>query len=75
MKRNLLTLILALPTMLFGQTAKSGDATIDIKFYTPDIVRVTKTPANSVNTQPNLVVTLSPQEVNVKKTSSGGTTT
>ena len=75
MKRYLLLLALALPTVLFGQTDNSGETKIDIQFYTPDIVRVTKTPANSVNTQPNLVVTLSPQEVNVKKTSSGGITT
>ena len=75
MKKQLLILALALPTALFGQTGNSGETKIDIQFYTPDIVRVTKTPANSVSTQPNLVVTLEPQNVSVKKTSSGGTTT
>ncbi|MBP5367262.1 MAG: DUF4968 domain-containing protein, partial [Bacteroidales bacterium] len=71
MKRLLSLLILiSLSTAVYAQNPD-----VKITFYTPDIVRVTKTPANSVNTQPNLVVTLSPQEVNVKKTTSGGVTT
>ena len=74
MKRNLLTLILALPTMLFGQS-QSDSTNVEIKFYTPDIVRVTKTPANSIGAQASLVVTLTPQNVDVKKTASGGVTT
>ena len=75
MKPRLLILALALPTALFGQTENSSETKINIQFYTPDIVRVTKTPANSAGAQPSLVVILEPQNVAVKQSQSGGVTT
>jgi alpha-D-xyloside xylohydrolase len=58
----ILTVFSALALTLKAQTPE-----VKIQFYTPDIVRVTKTPQNSKGAQKSLVVILDPQNVSVKK--------
>ena len=61
--------------VFIASTLHAQNTDVKIKFYTPDIVRVTKTPANSAGAQPSLVVILEPQNVAVKQSQSGGVTT
>ncbi len=68
-------LIIFVSTVLIASVLHAQNADVKITFYTPDIVRVTKTPANSIGAQKSLVVILEPQNVNVKNTQSGGSTT
>lgn len=70
--KKLLSLI---AIIMFAANLSAQNTDVKIKFYTPDIVRVTKTPANSAGAQPSLVVILEPQNVAVKQSQSGGVTT
>ena len=70
--KNLFSLLIALVVI---SAAKAQNPDVKITFYTPDIVRVTKTPSNSVGASQSLVVILQPQNVNVKQSTANGVST
>ena len=54
----------------------SGKTVTKVTFYSPEIVRVTKTPAGTAgNTRESLVVTMTPQEVKVTKSENSSAVT
>lgn len=61
--KSILFLLVAYPCSAMAQNTD-----VAVKFYTPNIVRITKTPANVSGNTESLVVTLKPQNVNIKTT-------
>ena len=71
MRKNLLLLT----SLLFAIGTQAQPGKTQIRFYTSDIVRVIKTPDNAKDETQSLVVSLTPQNVNINKTINGSTTT
>ena len=69
-KISIICLLALAPVVAIAQQAlqqQVADTEIKAEFYTPTIVRVTKTPVGRIYTPKNLVVTAKPQDVTVSR--------
>ena len=71
MKRTLLLMAMLILSAVMSakETTVTADNTVTkVTFYSPQIVRVTKTPVGEAgNTRESLVVTMTPQDVNISR--------
>lgn len=65
---------LAILICILAPLATFAESQVNVEFYTPEIVRITKTPSSNTNLPESLVVISKPEVVKVKKTSKNGIT-